>query len=194
MSGLPIWARWVVRWAVPEDRREDVLGDQHELHRERRQRIGRLGAWWLTSWDATVLAAAFLLESVRELWTAVDPGSAWGDLRLGLRLVMKQPLLNLAALLALTAGIGVATVGFTFLDTLLFAELPYENGDRYLLIETYSSENGRRVRGAEPARFRLLSEQAETLEFVGGKDHEQLNLFYGGGEMERVTGVVISGG
>ncbi|MEM7587318.1 MAG: ABC transporter permease, partial [Acidobacteriota bacterium] len=47
---------------------------------------------------------------------------------------------------------------------------------------------------AEPARFRLLSEQAETLEFVGGKDHEQLNLFYGGGEMERVTGVVISGG
>ncbi len=194
MTPLPAWARFVLRVAIPDLRREDTSGDLQELHDQRVQRWGRFIASWVTSMDASVVAAAFLIESWRDAWRAADVGFSWFDLKLGLRLIKKQPLLNLAALVALASGIGLANIGLTLVDAMVFSRLPYEGGERYLMIESYASENGRRVRTPDPARFHFLAERATALDYVGGKDHEQLNLFYGPDDMERVTGVVISPG
>ena len=94
--------------------------------------------------------------------------------------------------MALAVGLGVTNAGLTLIDALTFSELPYEGGDRFLRIESFASEDGRRVRGARAARFHLLAEQAESLVYLGGKDHEQLNVIYPSGVLETVTGVVIS--
>lgn len=188
----PTLARMLVRIAVTESRRDDVAGDLEELHRNRTARLGGFLAWWVTSFDAGLVAFEFLVHRWKEREKMLGNWITWPEVRLGLRLIKKQPLLNLAALIALATGIGMSNVGFTGVDTFLFSELPYEAGERFLRLEFYDRESGRRVTQLDPARYHLLAEKAGSLDYLGGKDHEQLNLFYASGEVERVTGVEIS--
>ena len=53
-----------------------------------------------------------------------------GEVRLGLRLIVKQPVLSATIILALATGICLATMGFTFRDELVNSKLPYQAGDR----------------------------------------------------------------
>ena len=52
-----------------------------------------------------------------------------GEVRLGLRLIVKQPILSVTIILALATGICLATMGFTFRDELVNSTLPYQAGD-----------------------------------------------------------------
>lgn len=54
------------------------------------------------------------------------------DLRLGFRLLVRQPLLAITAIVALTVGIGLANIGFASTEALLFSQLPFEGGDRFV--------------------------------------------------------------
>ena len=46
------------------------------------------------------------------------------DLRLAFRLMVRQPLMATTAIVALTVGIGLASVGFAAMEALLFSTLP----------------------------------------------------------------------
>ena len=48
----------------------------------------------------------------------------WSEIKQGFRLIRKQPLLNLIALLTLATGIGLVNVGFTLTDAMAFSTLP----------------------------------------------------------------------
>ena len=54
-----------------------------------------------------------------------------GELRLALRMIVKQPILSVTIILALATGICVATMGFTFREELVNSTLPYAAGDRF---------------------------------------------------------------
>jgi predicted permease len=56
------------------------------------------------------------------------------DLRLGLRYLLRQPFASLTAVVALTVGIGLATVGFATMEAMMYSRLPFEGGDRFVRI------------------------------------------------------------
>ena len=59
-------------------------------------------------------------------------GPSWGELKHGRRLIRKQPMVAATVVLALAVGIGMATTGFTFMNSVLRGELPFDNGDRFV--------------------------------------------------------------
>ena len=60
------------------------------------------------------------------------------EVRLGLRLIAKQPILSLTMVIALAIGIGLATIGFTLREALLYSQLPFANGDRFVRLVLHS--------------------------------------------------------
>lgn len=60
------------------------------------------------------------------------------EVRLGLRLIAKQPILSITIVLALACGIGLATVGFTLREAVLNGQLPFANGDRFVRLVLHS--------------------------------------------------------
>lgn len=60
------------------------------------------------------------------------------EIRLGLRLIAKQPILSITVVLALATGIGLATVGFTLREAILHGQLPFANGDRFVRLVLHS--------------------------------------------------------
>src|SRR6187401_680107 len=60
------------------------------------------------------------------------------EVRLGLRLIAKQPILSITIVLALATGIGLATVGFTLREAVLNGQLPFANGDRFVRLVLHS--------------------------------------------------------
>ncbi len=60
------------------------------------------------------------------------------EIRLGLRLIAKQPILSITVVLALATGIGLATIGFTLREAILNGQLPFPNGDRFVRLVLHS--------------------------------------------------------
>jgi len=60
------------------------------------------------------------------------------ELRLGLRLIAKQPILSATIVLALATGIGLATIGFTLREAVLNSQLPFANGERFVRLVLHS--------------------------------------------------------
>ena len=162
----PRVARWLIATTAPVDRRADMLGDLDEVH-QRRRASGAARAWLASVLDATLIAAAVLGDRLREA-ASIDPRQwvSLGDLRAGLRLMWREPILTLTAMAALTLGIGLATVGFATVETFLFSHLPFEGGDRFVLIRAIE-EPERRPARLTPEDYRLLSAQTTMFEHLG---------------------------
>ena len=60
------------------------------------------------------------------------------EIRLGLRLIARQPVLSFTVVLALATGVGLATIGFTLREALLYSSLPFTNGDRFVRLVMHS--------------------------------------------------------
>src|SRR6185503_9657369 len=60
------------------------------------------------------------------------------ELRLGLRLIAKQPILSVTIVLVLATGIGLATIGFTLREAILNSQLPFANGNRFVRLVLHS--------------------------------------------------------
>src|SRR4029450_8724202 len=90
---------------------------------------------------------------------------SWGEVRLGLRLIVKQPVLSGTIVLALATGICLATMGFTFREALVNGELPFVNGERFARFNIYDREGGRI--DLDLARYHLFLEKAATFEHIG---------------------------
>src|SRR6188508_2054666 len=82
-----------------------------------------------------------------------------GEVRLGLRLIVKQPILSLTIILALATGICFATMGFTFREELLHSTLPYQAGDRMVRVYVLNRDSGR--------PFTVTHEPGEVESIVG---------------------------
>src|SRR5450756_2379547 len=69
-------------------------------------------------------------EDARAVWIAPWLESVGQDIRLALRLVVRDPGLSIVACLTLALGIGVNAAIFSVVDAALFRPLPYKNADR----------------------------------------------------------------
>ena len=115
---------------------------------------------------------------------------SWGEVRLGLRLIVKQPVLSGTIILALATGICLATMGFTFREALVHGELPFANGDRFARFNVYDREGGRI--DLDLARYHLFLEKAATFEHVGAVGSRPFTITHQSGEVETVPGAFIT--
>ena len=84
------------------------------------------------------------LEGLREQRGLPWLDSSWLDVRLGVRLLVRNWGLTLAGGLAVTVAIGIAAVVFAAFDALLWSPLPLDEGDRVVAIQVWDREAGRR--------------------------------------------------
>ena len=119
------------------------------------------------------------------------PSISAAELRLAVRLLRRQPVVTLTTVLALAVGIGMATTGFTLLDSVLFSKLPYPNGDRFVLVEVHTEPEAQRST-VEAERFRFFRERASTFEHLGAIRDNEVNLLLPSGEILPVPGALIT--
>lgn len=187
--------RWLVRLlerVLPEDRHDDLVGDLEELHRRRLDRLGTIAAHLLTLAESAWLLFRFGVgRPVDALFSGRWVSAI--ELRLALRLVVKQPVMTLTSVVALGVGIGIVAGGFSVFRQALASELPWANGDRWVTVETYDRETRRRA-PLELERFRLLRTSAPALAYLGGTESGEFNVVHGNGEVERISGARVTPG
>lgn len=117
---------------------------------------------------------------------------SWGEVRLGLRLIVKQPILSLTVILALAMGICFATMGYTFREDLVNGQLPYAAGDRFARIFALNKEGARVDLDLE--RYQAIRERATSFEYVGAIAVRPFTVAYRDGEIESIGGTQLTPG
>jgi putative ABC transport system permease protein len=112
-----------------------------------------------------------------------------GEIRLGLRLILKQPILSGTIILALATGIGLATMGFTLREAMVNGVLPFAGGERFLRLNVYERDGRRDL---DLVRYQLFLEKASTLEHLGAVLGRPFSVEHESGEVEAVSGAYIT--
>ena len=84
------------------------------------------------------------LEALRDQRGLPWLSSSWLDIRLGLRLLVRNWGLTLVGGLAMTLAISIAAVVFAAFDIVMWSPLPLDEGDRVVAIQVWDREAGRR--------------------------------------------------
>ncbi len=66
--------------------------------------------------------------------------TVWQDLRYGARVLVKNPLFTLIAVLTLALGIGASVAVFSVVNSILIRSLPYKDSDRLVMISEQTSQ------------------------------------------------------
>jgi putative ABC transport system permease protein len=113
------------------------------------------------------------------------------DLRYGARALVKHPGYSLLAVLTLGLGIGANTAIFSVINGVLLKPLPYEHGDRLVVLQQSAPLSGRRNTGVAIAEYFDYRTRATDV-FDGLVEYHQMNFdLINRGEPDRVnTGVV----
>jgi putative ABC transport system permease protein len=115
---------------------------------------------------------------------------SWGEVRLAVRLIVKQPVLSGTIVLALATGICLTTMGFTLREALVNSVLPYQAGDRFIRVFLYDKD-GRTDPGVE-LYHALRDRAAATVELVAAASGRPFTVTSGDGEVESVMGTMVT--
>ena len=142
-SSLREWIHRVCRRRTDDDLQRELAGHLALAEDELRRKGHALG-------DAARLARAAAggsiqaLEALREQRGLPWLASSWLDLKLGLRLLVRNWGLTLVGGLAMTLAIAIAAAVFAAFDIVLWSPLPLNEGDRVVAIQVWDREAGRR--------------------------------------------------
>jgi predicted permease len=140
-SSPPPFLRRLLELSLPEDVREGIVGDLDEVYARRRSRSGGVGTvlWYIG--QLLSISGRFLPERIVEALSTRS--SSFGlDLKLGLRMLLKYPMLTLVGGIAITVATAIGVGATEFVHDLLLPELPFEEGDRIVRIYQVDSEAG----------------------------------------------------
>lgn len=99
------------------------------------------------------------------------------DVRFGLRMMLKTPVVTIVAVLSLALGIAANASMFSVVNAFLFEPLPYEDQDEMVLLRTVApDEDIELAGGVSYPNARDLFESAESLESWAAYSIERANL------------------
>lgn len=116
----------------------------------------------------------------------------WQDLRFAARMMARSPGFTAVAVSALALGIGVNTTVFSLVNAVLIKGLPFDRGDRIMLIQMTDPMQSRRQLGVQYADYRDWRPQAKSFEDLGGFNGATMNLADGANPPERYRGAVVT--
>ena len=113
-----------------------------------------------------------------------------GEIRLGLRLIVKQPILSITIILALATGVCLTTIGFTFREEIVNGRLPYQAGDRFARVYVLSREGN----PVEPTieQYHAIRDRSLSFEHVGAGGVRSFTLLRGANEVESIQGTYLT--
>jgi putative ABC transport system permease protein len=127
-------------------------------------------------------------EESREIWMTRCASELGQDVRYGLRMMVKKPMVTIVAVLTLALGVGANTAIFSIVDAVLLRSLPYRDPDR--LVRIYFNEPGAGLRDV-----RFSKPELDDLQTRSGVFEDVSPIFegsedvIGAGQPERVEGV-----
>ena len=112
------------------------------------------------------------------------------DVTLALRGLVRNPLFAATVVLTMAMGIGANTAIFSVVHAVLLKKLPYEHGDRMMVLRQQRPKAGIQSQGFSPKEIDDYRSMSKTLDEVV-EFHSMWFILLGRGEPERVqTGVV----
>ena len=126
------------------------------------------------------------LEALREQRGLPWLASSWLDVKLGLRLLVRNWGLTLVGGLAMSVAIGIAAVIFAAFDILMWSPLPLEEGDRVVAIQVWDRKASERrdVSWQDLERWRGT---VKSVEEIGSFQTIQRNVITADGSVELVA-------
>ncbi|MGE0160349.1 MAG: ABC transporter permease [Gemmatimonadales bacterium] len=115
----------------------------------------------------------------------------WHDVRYAVRRLMEAKWFTLAAVTALSLGIGANATVFTFVNAILLRDMPFENADRLIAIWTENAQ-GQQIGGLSLPNMRDVRDQSATLESIAITLNSSINLSDDDTAPERLLGVYVS--
>ncbi|HZI16968.1 MAG TPA: ABC transporter permease [Pyrinomonadaceae bacterium] len=138
------------------------------------------------------------LDRVKDAAREVKGGGMLGnllqDIRYGVRMMIKTPVITVIAVLTLAAGVGANTAIFSVVNAVLLKGMPYHNSDRFVFLSGTSLAGANQGGGPgvlSPAEVQDLAAQLTTLEDFAAMQSQSINLT-GGAEPERVRGAFVT--
>jgi predicted permease len=192
MSALarpPRLPRALLRYALPDDTRDVVDGDLHEIYLTRRANSGAAAAatwYWL---ETLSFAMRFTLDRITRGFRGHFGGDATPstlDLRLGLRMLAKSPGLTIVGGFGMAIGVALAAGAYAFFNSYFYPRLPLNEGDRIVALAKFDTK-----RQNEDERllhdFQVWRRELRTVVDVGAFRTVQRNLVSETGQGEKIT-------
>lgn len=137
----PAWMRRFLERALPLDVRDGIVGDLDEVYAARRARRGAAAAGLWYAGQVLAISTRFAAERLR------DGFASWGssvglDLKLGLRMLVKYPMLTLVGGIAITIATAIGVGASEFVRDMVAPKLPFEDGDRIVRLYHNDVEAG----------------------------------------------------
>jgi putative ABC transport system permease protein len=117
--------------------------------------------------------------------------TSWQDLRLGLRMLRKNPGFTAVAVLTLALGIGANTAIFTVVNGVILKPLPYPQPDRLVMLLEKQLSDGT-LGTVAPSNFFDWREQSHSFDKMAAIDPYPDFILDGSGEPQRLTGAAVS--
>ncbi|MDA2938722.1 ABC transporter permease [Acidobacteria bacterium AH-259-A15] len=115
----------------------------------------------------------------------------WQDLRYGIRMLFKNPVITVSAVLALAIGIGANSSIFSLVNSLLLSPLPFEEPEKIMRLSEEHRERGIGDAMSSGANYLDWQEQSQSFESIGLIDVNSYNLT-GAGDPERVSAYLVT--
>jgi putative ABC transport system permease protein len=187
MSRPPRLAKALLDRSLPADVRAGITGDLDERLSRDAALDGARAARWRYRRAALAIATRFLIERLRE---AAAGSLAWRvsflDLRLGLRMLVRYPVLTLIGTASLSLGIALGAAVFAFISLILWPILPLPDGDRVVSVRLYDTA-GNQYESRLTADLRRWQQAATSLIELGAGRGFNRNLTMADGVIEPVN-------
>jgi putative ABC transport system permease protein len=179
----PRLARQFLSDALPPDAREGIVGDLDEVFRQRCSRDRAFTALWYCG-QVLAIAARFGPERVSGL-ARTFASSVGLDLRLGLRMLIKYPMLTVIGSIAITVTATISIGAAEFLRDLWIPKLPLDEPDRIVQLSQREEESGT----ISPSLFDFVTwrESLESIEDLGAFQTQEQSLTGPRGETGTVS-------
>lgn len=182
---LPSFSRRVVRWLVPVERRDDVLGDLEESHRSRRSERGPFVATVLTTLESLDVCVAFASGRVhrgaarrsrRPSAALRDSRPSLLDFKLGLRMLVKHPGLTVVAGLSIAFGTMVSVSVADFWTDLTSPRIPFPEAERLVEIRYHDLRTFESLDPRILHDYEVWRDQLRSVDQIGAFSSFQRNL------------------
>jgi putative ABC transport system permease protein len=192
----PRWSRSCFEWAARRLGTPELTGDADELFTElaEREGVGRARSWYRRQARSAVRRALFARRSSDETSRPTTPGRSpmsWLDVKLGLRMLVKTPLLTVTGCVAIATAIAI-NAGFTEFMGDFFGrfETPAAGGRLVALTNQDLESGGRERRVLEDlGRWRA---GLEAVERIGAVNEIDVNLVTPDGRSTPVRAAQVS--
>src|SRR5688572_28517938 len=114
------------------------------------------------------------------------------DLRFGLRMLAKNKIFTLVAVVTLALGIGANTAIFSVVDAVLLRPLPYPEADRLVFLWETMPSQGIPQSGAALPNYHGWRDQNQVFDGLGGFYYGDFNLSSSGNAPELIQGAYVT--